>query len=45
MREIKAEMRELIASIERGGIENYKIVDKLNQLLRMLDEADELEGK
>lgn len=41
MLEIKSEIRELLAALERGDVSTYKIVDKLNQLLRMLDALEE----
>lgn len=41
MRAIKSEIRALIALIEQGDILNYKIVDKLNQLIQMLDELEQ----
>lgn len=38
---IKSEIRELLAAIEREEVPAYKIVDKLNQLIRMLDALEE----
>lgn len=41
MLEIKSEIRALIASLEGADpIPYYKIVDKLNQLIRMLDDLE-----